>query len=198
MAVGDVYEVAVDMTVKGEHCVNVFKFRETVEETDTIPAENLALGYQAAIIAGWAALLSNEVQFNCIYVRRISPAPGVAFTVLLTDPGEEVSEAIPTTSALLITWYSETATKRGRGRNYFAGLPETSQAGGKLEGDVLAAWNAFGTLMLTPVVAAGGGTGVWALAVWSDVNAAAVDVVTRVVRTNLATMRTRRQRPGTS
>jgi len=198
MAVGDVYEVSVDYSVLGEHCVNVFKFRESVEETDDIPARNLALAFQAAAIADWAALLSEQVQFNCIYVRRISPTPSVAYTVLLTDPGEVVSEAIPTTSAVLITWYSTVASKRGRGRNYFAGLPENAQAGGKLEGDVLAAWQDLATTLMAAMGPAGGGTGVWALCIWSDILGAANDAVTNVVRTNLGTMRTRRQRPGTS
>lgn len=198
MAVGDVYELLVDYSVLGEHCVNAFKFRETVEETDDLPARNLALSFQTAVIADWAALLSNQAQFNCIYCRRISPTPGVAFTVLLSDPGEEVSEAIPTTSAVLMTWYSAVASKRGRGRNYFAGLPEIAQAGGKLEADVLAAWEDLAATIMATMPVAGGGTGNWALCVWSEVLSAANDVIASVVRTNLATMRTRRQRPGTS
>jgi len=198
MAVEDVYEVVVDMTVLGEHCVNVFKFRETVAETDTIPAENLALGFQAALIADWAALLSEDVQFNCIYVRRISPGPGVAFTVLETTPGEVVSQAIPSASGLVVTWYSATASKRGRGRNYFAGLPENAQQAGKLEADVIAAWTAFLATLMGTIAAGGGGAGSWQLCVWSDVDSIGRDVVTNVIRTNLGTMRTRRQRPGTS
>lgn len=198
MAVGDIYEVSVDMAVRGENCVNVFRFREAVEATLAVPAEEVAKGFQTAIIADWKALLSNQVKFNCIYARRIRPNPGVAYTVLLTDEGEEVSEAIPTTSALLITWYSALADKRGRGRNYFAGLPETSQAGGALESDVLAAWQAFAATLATQFPAGGGGGGEYALCVYSDADVTGRDVITQVVRTNLGTMRSRRTRPGTS
>jgi hypothetical protein len=123
----------------------------------------------------------------------------VAYTHLLTDVGEEVGESIPTTSALICTWLTQLASKRGRGRTYFCGLPESSQAGGKLEGDVLAAWQALATLILTQFPGgAGDSTGEFALCVWSEVNGTAQDVKTSVVRTNLGTMATRRQRPGTS
>lgn len=198
MAVGDVYEVVVCGDVKGEHVQNVFRLKETVEETDDVPAENLALGIQTAWIPDWKALLSEDFAFNCIYVRRIAPAPGIAFTVLLTDVGEVVSDAIPSTSALLISWYTNLATKRGRGRNYFAGLPENAQEGGLLAATELAAWQALGVLIRGSVPAGGGGSGSWELGVWSEILAAIQDVKTSVVRTNLASMRSRRQRPGTS
>lgn len=198
MAVGDVYEVVVGSRILGEYCENVFRFRETVGETDTIPAQNLALGFQTAIIPDWAALVSDQMEFACIYARRISPTPGIAFTVLETTVGTQVGEALPTTSAILLSWLTALATKRGRGRTYFSGAPEDSQAGGKLEAGVLAAWQAFGDTLITAIPAGGGGTGEWELAVWSEVDSLARDVIAAVVRTNLATMRSRRQRPGTS
>jgi len=196
MAVNDIYEVSVDYSVLGEHCVNVFKFRESTECTDEVPAKSLADGFAATLIPLWAVLLSEQVLFNCVYARRISPGIGVAFTKLVTDPGEVVSEALPTTSAVLISWYSNTGGARKRGRNYFAGAPENAQAGGKLEGGVLAAWESFALDFQAPL--AGVGTGEWELCVWSEAGLSAIDVKTAVVRTNLATMRSRRQRPGTS
>lgn len=198
MAVNDVYEVSVDYSVLGEHCVNVFKFRETTESGDEVPAKSLADGFAASLIPGWVTLLSNQVLMNCIYARRISPSFDVPFTKLISDPGEVVSEAIPTTSALVISWYSNTGGPRKRGRNYFAGLPENAQAGGKLESTVLAGWEAFALDMQAPLAAGGGGSGEWELCVWSTVDQSAIDVKTAVVRTNLGSMRTRRQRPGTS
>jgi len=198
MAVNDVYEVSVDYSVLGEHCVNVFKFRETTESTDEVPAKSLADGFAASLIPLWAVLLSDQVLFNCVFVRRISPGLGVPFTKLVTDPGEVASEAIPTTSAVVISWYSNTGGKSKRGRNYFAGAPENAQAGGKLEAGVLAAWESFALDMQAPLAAGGGGTGEWELCVWSQLLETAIDVKTAVVRTNLGTMRTRRQRPGTS
>jgi len=198
MAVGDIYEVLVDYSVLGEHCVNAFKFREITECTEDVPAKAVAEGFEDAIIDAWAALLSNQVLFNCIYARRIHPGPGVAHTTLLAVAGDEVGEALPTTSAILISWYTNLGGKSKRGRNYFAGAPETSQAGGKLEAGVVAAWEAFAATMSDPVPAIGGATGEWELCVWSDVLGSATDVKTSVLRTNLGTMRTRRQRPGTS
>lgn len=198
MAVGDVYQVAVDYVVRGEHCVNVFGFRETTECPDDIPAGSLGRAFQDALIAAWAALLSDETQFACIYTRRVSPGPGVAFTVLETTVGDVASEALPTTSALVMSQYSALGGKSKRGRNYFAGLGESSQAGGSLEGGVLAAWEAFAADLRTPIAGVGGDGGEWELAIWSPKLGSAVDVKSSVIRTNLGTMRSRRQRPGTS
>ncbi len=109
MAVGDVYEVAVDYNVLGEHCTNVFKFRETTECVETIPAKAIADAFAATMLPLWAAVVSEQLNFDCVYARRIAPAAGVAFTKLVDVPGDVVSEAVPTTSALLISWYSNSA-----------------------------------------------------------------------------------------
>jgi hypothetical protein len=196
MAVNDVYEVTVDTVVKGEHCQNVLHYIETVGETDPIPAENLALGFVAAVEAAWLACLSDQSTLACVYVRRVEPAPGVAFTHIWNAVGTVADEPIPTTSAAIITWYTLTAGKRTRGRNYFAGTPESFQDGGLLEAAALALLATLADELSTPIVAGGGGTGTWAMAIYSRSNATAVDVATSVVRSNLATQRGRRQRPG--
>lgn len=198
MAVGDVYQVAVDYAVLGEHCVNVFGYRETTECTDDIPAGSLGRAFEDALIDTWAALLSDQVQFSCIYTRRVAPGPGVAFTVLSTVAGDVASESLPTTSALVISQYSALGGKSKRGRNYFAGLGESSQAGGKLESGVLAAWEAFAADLRSPIAGVGGDSGEWELAIWSPKLGTAIDVKSSVIRTNLGSMRSRRQRPGTS
>jgi len=192
MAVNDWYEVTTDMSVQGEHCYNVFNFRETVGAGGDVPAQDLADAFDAAITADWAALLSNLTTLNCYYARRISPAPGVAYTKIVNEQGAVAGDPLPTTSAALLSWYGLTAGPRTRGRSYMAGLPEAVQSGGLLEDAAQIALEAFADLLKTPVV--GGGT--WELGIWSRVNLAGIDAKVRVVRSNLATMRSRRQRPG--
>lgn len=194
MAVNDVYEVSADISVQGEHCYNVMAFKETAGCTADVPAEILANAFHAAITPAWIALLAELVVINCYYVRRISPAPGVTFTLIVNEQGEVVSQPLPTTSALLISWYGLTASARTRGRNYFAGVPETAQSGGLLEDAAITAWQSFADLLKTPIVGAGDGT--WELGIWSRANLSVIDAKVRVVRSNLATMRSRRQRPG--
>ena len=197
MAVGDVYELVQSYRVRGEYCQNILHYREKTAETDPVPARELATAWHAVIVPELVALLSDEVQLACVYVRRISPSPGIAFTVLQTDPGEVASEAVPTTSAILMTWYTATFTKQGRGRNYWPGLPESSQNSGSLAAAELTAWNDLQTLMFDDLNAPVG-PGVWELAVWSALATTAHLVTAGVVRTNLATMRSRRQKPGVS
>lgn len=196
MAVGDIYSVVVDSVVKGEHCQNEFHFREITAETDPIPAENLAEGFVTAIEADWLACLSDEATLACVYVRRVKPTPSVAYTRIWNVVGTVADEPIPTTSAAVISWYTATAGKRTRGRNYFCGLPESFQNGGLIEGAGQTALVALADTLSDVIAAGAGGTGEWELCIYSRVNGTAVDVEVNVVRSNLGTMRTRRQRPG--
>lgn len=198
MALNDVMEAVVSARVKGEYVQNVFHLKETTASTDPIPAKALAEAIQAVWLPDWAALVSTDVEFACCYVRRIKPAPGVAYTLLLTNVGAVASDAVPTGSALIVTWYSGLASKRGRGRTYFAGLPEEAQDAGLLAAAVVGDWEDLADLIATILVAQGGGVGAWELGVYSEVNAAIADTIARSVRTNLGSMRSRRQRPGTS
>lgn len=196
MAVGDIYSVVVDSVVKGEHCQNELHFREVTAETDTIPAENLAEGFVTAVEADWLACLSDQAALACVYVRRVKPTPGVAYTRIWNVVGTVADEPIPTTSAAVVSWYTTTAGKRTRGRNYFPGLPESFQDGGLLEGAAITAIQTLADTLMDVIAAGAGGTGEWELCVYSRVNGTGVDVESNVVRSNLGTMRTRRQRPG--
>jgi len=194
MAVNDWYEITTDMTVQGEHVYNVMNFRETVECTEDVPAQELVEAFDAANTTAWAALLAELTVINCYYCRRIHPTPSVAYTLIKNIQGDVADDPLPSASALLISWYGLTASARHRGRNYFAGVPENVQSGGLLEAAAITAWQTFAALLITPVV--GGATGTWEMGIWSRASVAGVDARVAVVRSNMATMRSRRQRPG--
>lgn len=195
MAMDDIYELSTDQTVKGEHCANVFHFKESEACTDPIPAKELINAFFAAVVGDWADLLSDECKFNCFYARRIRPTAGLAYTKLDDTAGTIASEPIPTTSGVVMSLYTATASRNGRGRKYFAGLPEDNQNGGLIEGVAMPDWDDFGILLATELV--GANTGKWKLCVYSPALVAAELVIVTTTRTNLGTMKTRRQRPGT-
>jgi len=194
MAVNDWYEITADISVQGEHCYNVLAFRETVECAEDVPAMELVEGFHAAITTAWADLLAQLTVINCYYGRRISPTPSVAFTKIVNAQGTVVEDPLPSASAVLVSWYGLTASARHRGRTYFSGVPETIQSGGLLEDAAITDWQTFADLLMTPIV--GGSSGTWELGIWSRASIAGVDAKVRVVRSNMATMRSRRQRPG--
>jgi hypothetical protein len=198
MAVGDVYEVNFQAKVRGEFVNNVLHLVETQECTDMVAAHSLATALLAQWIPDWAALLSQDVVFAAIYARRIKPTFGPTHTELVTTPGGVAEDAIPSGSALVISWVTATASKSGRGRTYFAGVPEDAQAGGSITTAAATSWDDFAELLQGNVDAETGDTGQWALAVYSRKNQLAYDIITHSVRTNLAQQRGRRQRPGTS
>lgn len=194
MALNDVYEVSIDLTVKGEHCVNIWHLREITACMDLIPAKTIGAAVIADWLPDWAVELSDECTFNCVYVRRVLPTPGIAFTSLCAIVGGISSEPIPTTSAGVVSLYSDTAGPSSRGRKYLAGLPENGQNGGLLETAKVTALEALMAIIMTTL--AGSVTGEWSLTVYSPKLNTDDLVIATIVRTNLGTMRTRRQRPG--
>jgi len=196
MAVNDVYEVTFTIDVKGETCFCVGHYRESGACTDLIPAQSLLEALQAAFFTDWAAINAVQTVIACAYARRIDPTPGVAYTLISNLAGDVAVDALPTTSACIVTWYSAIAGKRTRGRTYLPGLPEDAQDGGLLEDAAIAAIQDLAALMIGPIAAVGGDTGEWKRAVWSELNLTDADVIAAVVRSNLGTMRSRRQRPG--
>lgn len=194
--INDVYEITVDTDVDGEHCQNVLHFLESVACTDPIPAESLTEALVSAFTAEWPDILSDQCQLTCVYGRRISPAFGVPHAELIALDGTVVSQPIPTTSAAVVTWNSIEAGASKRGRSYFAGLPETFQNHGNLTSAAVTAIDALAAVLSSDIVAVGGDTGEWRLCVWSPKLLSAVDVASYVVRTNLASQRGRRHRPG--
>jgi len=148
-------------------------------------------------------LLSNEASIISVYVRRVAPTAGVPLLLIfgsVTYPnivGTVVSEAVPSTSAAVWSWYTALASGRGRGRTYIPGIPESHQDGGYLTGAAMTIHNAAILDWYTdPWVPTTSGTGEWELVVWSRLNLSAQDITWGVAHTNLGTIRNRRQVAG--
>lgn len=197
MAVGDVYEVTISGRVNGEYCENIIHLREVVGATAPIPASEVCDSALLSWAADLAPLLATSfTKLQCIYARRIHPTPGVAFTKLIALDGEEGTDPVPAGTGLVVSWATALGGRSKRGRSYIFGIPETFQNGGNITEPCLTAFNAW----VASVMAAWGPTGAsdYRLCVWSALLSTSEDVVAGIVRTNLGSMRSRRQRPGTA
>lgn len=204
MAVNDVYQVRVLQNVGSEITMNVLHFREmTAETVAEFPAEQVAAAAHA-IFTGIKANMSDDWRVVQIEARRVLPTFDIPFTRVLGAAdaiiGEDLGQIIPSASALVVSLYSVTATKAGRGRLFIPGLPESAQNEGQL---TEAAHTNFDTWadswLVTPSTPVGGNDGVWIPTIRSKVEtvgSAAKDVVMTTVRSNLGTMRSRRAHPG--
>jgi len=206
MAVNDVYRVNVLQNVGSEVTMNVLHFREEVAETVLLlPAEGPARAAHA-IYTALAAFQSEDWQVVQIESRRIHPTAGIPYTWVLGAAdqivGAEVSEIIPSASALVISLYSSIATKRGRGRLYIAGLPETAQNEGQLTNSAHTDYDTWADTWLveasTPVPPATGEYRVYVKSSFQLVGDVDWDVIATTTRSNLGTMRSRRAFPGFS
>lgn len=204
MAVGDVFRVQVFQNVGSELTMNVLHARCTVSETINVvdEADNVA---EMAIVLydALAAELSEDWRVTAINVHKLTAPGGVPANFVLGGAesiiGAIEAEIIPSASAVLISHYTSTANRSGRGRTYLPGLPESSQNEGQL---VEARYSAIQAIVNTQFLGEkgpfGGGDGKYRFIVHNgdgDTDAGYHIIASRV-RSNLATQRSRRAHPG--
>jgi hypothetical protein len=203
MAVGDVYQVQIFYNIGSELTMNVVHVKEVVTSTDDIPARSVG----AMIHNMWTThiattLFSNETSVVLIQVRRIKPTPGVPATLIVgsaafpgiagTGPGDP----LPSTTAALISMYTDTHTRNARGRMYLPGLASGTQNDGQLLAATLGQLEAFAEDFEDDIVAVAGTTGTWHFVVYSRTLGTSQEITQAVAHSNLATQRGRRNHPG--
>jgi hypothetical protein len=123
MGVGDIYSLAIDQDVHGVACVNVFHFEQTGpgaadDENELIDA------FESDCFPAWQAATSTQWSAACARARQVSGS-GAFPEVLQIIPGVAgalIGEALPANAVAVISWYSQTYTKAGRGRSFFSGI----------------------------------------------------------------------------
>lgn len=203
MAVGDIYQVQIFYNIGSEVTMNVMHVKEVVTCTDPIPAQTVA----AIIHDLWSThyattLFSDETSVTLIQVRRIKPTAGVPSTLIVGSAGFPaingggVGDPLPSTSAALISLYTDTHTRNARGRVFFPGLASGTQNDGQLLAANLTLLNAFGDVFEADIVAVGGGTGEFHFVVYSRTLGTGQEITQAPGHSNLATQRGRRNHPG--
>jgi hypothetical protein len=204
MAVDDVFRVTVLQNVGSEITMNVLHLREAVAETVALLVAEPPARAVWAIYDALAADMSDDWQVVQIESRKISPSFDIPFTFILGAAdqivGAQPSQMIPSASALVVSLYSSIAHRRGRGRMFIPGLPETAQNEGQITEAVHAAFDTWADTWLTEQsTAIAPNTGEYRVYVKSQfdpVESSLRDVVATTVRSNLGSMRSRRAYPG--
>ena len=204
MPVGDVFRAQVFQNVGSELTMNVLHVRCTVSESMDPSNETAAIAemiVQAYLLL--APELSEDWRVTAINVHNISVGGGVPANIVLGGAeaiiGGVESEIIPSQAAVLISHYTLTGDRTGRGRTYLPGLPESSQNEGKL---VEARWSAIQTAVNNAFKGEKGpflgGDGKYRFIVHDGTgeSSGSYHIVATAVRPNLATQRGRRAHPG--
>lgn len=202
MAINDIYQAQIHYNVGSELTMNVIHLREKTATTEDIPATAVA----SAIQTKWAdfytsAPFSEEVYVPLIRVRRILPTAGIPVVLILgatAIPGGAAVPPVPSTSALLLSLYTNLFDANGRGRIFVPGLAQDAQNDGQLEAGTLTTLQGLVDDLEADWLPAGALDGEWELVVYSRELDAATKVQQVVVHSNLATQRGRRNFPGTA
>jgi len=203
MAVGDIYQVNLFWNAGSELTMNVIHFKEKVVCTDDLPAKTVAKVVHNRFddIVG-NTVFSNETRVTAIQVRRIKPQAGTPFLAIIGTVefpeivGTGVGDPLPSTTAGLVSFYTATNTKSGRGRMYLPGMASGIQNDGQLLETPLTTLSGNVAALEDTQVSLAGDTGEWLLCVFSRKNQVGHDIVNVITHSNLATQRGRRNFPG--
>lgn len=190
MPINDIYQAALRFSINGEKTANVLHFEQTSSDGSDPPNEDLANAIIEDIWPSYKAAISNDATLQSVAVKKISPAIGGSIIVSVNEPGSISSDTIPPNGAAVVTLYSQTLSKQGRGRIYISGIPDNGQANGILDVAQMALFVTLADKIIAPVQAGTGAT--FQCGVWSTVGSAFHDFTDHMVRSTIRTLRSRR------
>ena len=133
-----IYKATLVSEVNSVATANVMFFNQAVAPASLSPEEGLANWLLAPEIGNgfaeaWAFTMSNEAMLTCCKVQKVDPLPvGTQRLFFASLAGDNSEDALPSNLAAVISHQTATGGKRGRGRNYFAGVGETFASKGRL------------------------------------------------------------------
>ena len=176
-----IYRAAMVTEVNSVATANVMHFNEATPPASGPSEDGLFAfltdpGVSGGFAAAWQPLMTAEAMITCVKVQKVSPAPlGTQKLFFSSLSGTESGESLPSNIAALIANHGATGGRRGRGRNYFAGLAESLAAKGRL---TLAGFALLQDLANVLAVPNGNATvGSWELRVFSKADDAYYDPV---------------------
>lgn len=124
MAVGDIYSETVVMNHGGVNFANILYLKVDADAGPDKDDDEVAADFIASVIPTIQATQSDQVTYECVLQRKVSPvtAPSKVYEVLGT--GDSVLHGLPTNQAVLLRHQSLPAQIQNYGRLFLAGVPE--------------------------------------------------------------------------
>lgn len=194
MSVGDIWEVTLSQRLAGQRAVNVMHFGETVASSEPKPAKVVADMFITDFLFAWRSAVSEDMKFECVYVRRVQPIASIPYLAIISGPnsGLIASDSVPGNASACLSFHTDLNTKSGRGRMYVAGIPEAGQEAGLMD-DVQMALMDNLAIIFADDTHSGLGGGVYAPAVYSRLLSQANTIRESIFSRSIATMSSRRQ-----
>jgi len=164
---GDKYTLSTEGSLYGVRCVNVFSYEETAPTSDPFAALALCDAFVEDVLPSWLACVSSSYTVHCVTAAEIAPGPAAPQikTLVTANIGSRNAAALPANRVVCCSMYTATYTKRGRGRHYFAGIPEPDEGDNAISTELFQLYETFAQKLIDPVNESGGGQ--WKPVLWS-------------------------------
>ncbi len=133
MPVGDIWQLSVDQTLFGQKLVNTFHYRQGIDEGSEDAAQQLMTAFKDDVIPVWTQAVTDDLNFVQLRAVRVHPGPTQPSVLAVGVPGVKLGTAASANVTAIGALYAEDVTKRGIGRNFYSGFPETDIQLGLLE-----------------------------------------------------------------
>lgn len=160
--IGDSSIIEVQMlgSLHGQTIRNVFHYLYPPGEPPLADgrAELVALiaDFDAEIWTPLRALTSEEYRLRYLTAQVVVPTRRRAVIMAVDELGTASGSALPSYCAVCVSKFADTAGRKFQGRNYFAGIPVTSEEDSRLEETAFNAWVAFSAQIASPMDGDGG------------------------------------------
>lgn len=132
MAAGDIFQITDVQVLHGKGLANVW-YLEVLDDTGTTDAlADAAAAFDNQVIAQLVAGQSNELNHDCLLVRRVFPTTSPVEVVDVSRLGSKAQDSLASNVAVTCRKYSGNGSINERNRNFVAGIPEPSVNQGRL------------------------------------------------------------------
>lgn len=156
MALNDILQATIRSNVGGEKIANVIHFKQTSADGALPQNEDLVAAIIEDLVPALADVMSSDGEIVDAIARRVSPAVGGSYVGPINEAGTVAQDTSPTQSCAVATLYSDTLTRKGRGRIHIGAVPDTFITNGCLTNASSATYVSFLALLLAAIQ---GGTG---------------------------------------
>lgn len=193
MALNDVFQATIGMTVAGQKIANVLHFRQSSADGSLPPNEDLAAAVAEDIIPTYQLAVSNDLNFDIVRAGKISPSVGGSFVLDVNVPGLVAQDTYPPNGVVIGTLYSDTLNQLGRGRIHISGLPDTQITNGRIANASTGLYVALFAKLTADIQASVGAT--FRPGIWSKAALAFYPITFYALRSRVYTLRSRRVTP---
>lgn len=191
MPVNDIYRATIAQIINGVNVANVMHFQQLDDEAAELAPDSLKAALETIILPTWVPMLSNNAKIDAVSIKQILPATDQPFVYAFTGgTGTVAQESEPPNLAVVATIYSDDNQRKGRGRNYFAGIATTLIEGATPKAAFVSLFATFKTALMSSFQDAGSAVR-WTLTHYSPFDNAYSPVIHIEQRMQLRVLRSR-------